>query len=109
MGTSLNEISWRCGGTGWSGMAAKFRQLGWVWVEPTPFAQLSAAGGRSVRRTVEPRNTIRTVPVWPGGAGFECSPQPTIARVRAAPAVRIVLPGRGARVGPAMSLDYGSF
>ena len=64
-GTSLNVISYRSGGTGCSDMPAKFRQLGWMWVAPTPDTQAAAEGGKSDRRVVDPRNTIRTVAaVW---------------------------------------------
>jgi hypothetical protein len=62
-GTSVNEISYRSGGTGCSGMPAKVRQLGWMCVAPTPLAHACADGGRSDRRAVAPMNTIRTVAV----------------------------------------------
>ena len=42
-------------------MASKLRQLGWICVNPTPPAQACAEAGKSVRRVVAPRNTIRTV------------------------------------------------
>jgi hypothetical protein len=42
-------------------MPAKLRQLGWMWVAPTPDTQAAAEGGKSDLRVVDPRNTIRTV------------------------------------------------
>jgi hypothetical protein len=70
IGTSLNVISYRSGGTGWSDIAAKLRQLGWMCVEPTPLMHCCADGGRSVRLAVDPMNTIRTMDVVePGPVG----------------------------------------
>src|SRR5262245_66524840 len=60
VGTSLNVISYLSGGTGCSGMPAKLRQLGWICVAPTPATHPCAEAGRSDRRAVDPRNTIRT-------------------------------------------------
>ena len=42
-------------------MPSKLRQLGCVCVAPTPWTQACADGGRSVRRVVGPRKTMRTV------------------------------------------------
>lgn len=60
-GTSVKLISYLSGGTACSGMLAKLRQLGWMWVTPTPDAHPCAEAGRSDRRVVDPTNTIRTV------------------------------------------------
>jgi hypothetical protein len=42
-------------------MPAKLLQLGWMCVAPTPDTQAAAEAGKSDRRVVDPRNTIRTV------------------------------------------------
>jgi hypothetical protein len=44
-------------------MTAKLRQLGWMCVAPTPDTHAWAEAGRSDRRAVEPRKTIRIVAV----------------------------------------------
>jgi hypothetical protein len=62
-GTSVNEISYRSGGTGCIGMPAKLRQLGCVCVAPTPLTHACADVRRSVRRAVAPMNTMRTFAV----------------------------------------------
>jgi hypothetical protein len=76
VGTSPNVISYLSGGTGWSGMVAKLRQLGWICVAPTPATHASAEAGRSDRRVVEPRNTIRTVVVVDSLGDIGASSQP---------------------------------
>src|SRR5512132_4305953 len=52
-------------------MAAKLRQLGWICVAPAPSAHASTDAGKSERRVVEPRNTIRTVATVELGPGEE--------------------------------------
>src|SRR5262249_5308334 len=42
-------------------MPAKLRQLGWMCVAPTPATHACADEGRSDRRVVDPRNTMRSV------------------------------------------------
>ena len=65
---------------------AKFRQLGWMCVAPTPFTQSCADGGRSERRDVDPVNTTRTVPSDEGAVAL---PHASVARLVAAAASRV--------------------
>src|SRR5262245_16437498 len=50
-------------------MPAKFCQLGWMWVAPTPVTQACADAGRSDRRLVDPRKEMRTVAIPGAGVG----------------------------------------
>src|SRR5262249_39955706 len=99
VGTSVNVISYLSGGTACSGVAAKFRQLGWTCVGPTPPRQVCAGEGRSERRVVDPRNTMRTVATveWAGDEG-DLSQADT---VRATIAMM-------ARTGPSIRPGYSS-
>ena len=85
-----------------------------------PPAGMGVGGADSVRTTLrcgwqigsphgraEKHDTDGTCLAW--RRGFDDWSKPSIARVRAALAVRIVLSGRVARVDPDISVDYGNF
>ena len=55
IGTSVNVIYHRALPTACISTRLKLRQLGWIWVRPTPFTHICVDGGRSGFTLVEAR------------------------------------------------------
>src|SRR5262245_18955078 len=81
-------------------MPVKLRQLGWICVAPTPATQACAEAGRSDRRVVAPRNTIRTVATPDSVGDTGASSQATNVRLVTAAIDRRPAPTRPAYLRP---------